>query len=39
MLLLVELTRSRVTSLPNTARVAALSLRSFMAVEVPCAFR
>ena len=39
MVLLVELTLARMTSSPNTTRVAAVSLRSFMPVDVPCAFR
>jgi hypothetical protein len=37
--LLVELTPTRATSSPNTTCVAALSLLSFIGVEVPCAFR
>ena len=37
--LLVELTATRRKSSPNTARTAAHSLRSFIGVEVPCAFR
>jgi hypothetical protein len=37
--LLVELTLTRMTSSPKTACVAAVSLRSFMPVDVPCAFR
>jgi hypothetical protein len=36
---LVELTLTRMTSSPKTARVAALSLRSFIPVDVPCAFK
>ena len=35
---LVELTRSRAASAPNTVLMAAVSTRSFIGVEVPCAF-
>ncbi len=37
--LLVELTATRFAPAPNTTLTAAHSLRSFIGVEVPCAFR
>ena len=39
MTLFVELTATRFAPAPNTALTAAHSLRSFIGVDVPCAFR
>ena len=39
MTLFVELTATCFAPAPNTALTAAHSLRSFIGVEVPCAFR